>query len=704
MKLHDRTALGTALPVLGCFAVFGWFAYGQIRDALIDSAVGKLEALADIKVDQIDRLVEGQKRRIRVHADLVAAALERNEPGVDPLAAVGSVLEGFVIGDADLVAAHLADSTGSVVVSTSLDPGFTFSDGMGPWDHTSARRRGAMAHSLVIGDAGVAQLVLTQPVFGSTRFLGTLVLRFSETPLFLVAGESAFDETGELAMGYPDQDGNAYVLAYDDDDTGSMPTPNLVAGYSDRDDLPFLRAMAGEDGAFREGQRDYAENEIVVVTRHVDELGWALVAKKNLDEVLGPARTLRDGLLILAGALILLAWGAGRYFGGRLTRATSLLATESGRRTDAERAFSDVLAASPTPLIGAHPAPDGSLEILFGNDQAERLLGRTQENLVGTRVLALLSPESHDRFRAALDSWDEEESDSVLRLDARIEAEEGKRVDVEMGITHLRVKGANTVLVALVDVSERRAAERTLEERAAALVRSNRELDRFAYVASHDLKAPLRAIDQLAGFVQEDAGDLLPDESRDDLVLLRSRVSRLDTLLNGLLEYSRVGRREADPTWVDMEELLDGIRELYLPSDGSFTFEIDGPLPRVWMPVAAVELVFRNLIGNAVKHHDRPEGRIRIECMEEEHHALFMVHDDGPGIPEGYEERIFGLFETLRPRDEVEGGGIGLTMVKKTLEVTGGSIRAIPSRERGAHFAVRMPRHPGVVVNVWDAA
>lgn len=703
MKLQDRTALGTTLPVLACFAVFGWFAYAQIRDALVQSTVGKLEALADIKVDQIDRLVEGQKRRIQVHADLVAAEYGRVGRGPDGLAAVAEVLEGFVVGDADLMAAHLADSTGAVAASTSLEEGFTFSDNFGAWDHASARRRGPEAHSLVLGDENIAQLVVTQPVFGGSQFYGTLVLRFSETPLFLVAGESAFDETGALAMGYADDEGAAYILAYDDDDRGSMPTPRPVTGYSERDDLPFLRALDGVDGVWSEGERDYLENEIIVVTRHVDELDWALVAKKDLAEALAPARRLRNSLLALAATLMVLAWGAGRYFGSRLKQATSLLESESGRRSDAERAFSGVLAASPTPLVGARPADDGSLEITFTNDQAERLTGRSRTELIGASVHGLLVPESHDTFEHALRSWDADDPDAVLRLDAQLDMGDGLRCDVEVAVTHLRGKGPDTVLLALVDVTERLEVERTLEERAAALIRSNRELDRFAYVASHDLKAPLRSIDQLAGFVQEDAGHMLPEESREDLQLLRSRVSRLDTLLNGLLEYSRVGRREASADWVDVEELLDGIHELYLPNKG-FTLELDGPFPKVWMPAAAVELVFRNLIGNAVKHHDRPEGQIRIECIEEEHHALFVVHDDGPGIPEGFEERIFGLFETLKPRDEVEAGGIGLTMVKKTLEVTGGGIEVLPSRGRGAHFAVRLPLHPGASLEAWEAA
>ena len=251
---------------------------------------------------------------------------------------------------------------------------------------------------------------------------------------------------------------------------------------------------------------------------------------------------------------------------------------------------------------------------------------------------------------------------------------------------------------------EARVAERTAEIQQARedmerandeLERSNRELDQFAYVASHDLKAPLRAIENLAVWVEEDAAADLPADSRRHLHTLRGRVTRMERLLDDLLAFSRAGRDMGGAEQIDTAQLIREVVDLVAPP-GGFSVEVVGPLPTVISPRAPLEMVFRNLIGNAIKHHDRPEGRVVVRAGADAPpgYAAFEVADDGPGIAPAYHERIFGIFQTLRPRDEVEGSGVGLAVVKKAVEARGGNILVESEEGRGATFRFTWPLQP----------
>ncbi len=204
-------------------------------------------------------------------------------------------------------------------------------------------------------------------------------------------------------------------------------------------------------------------------------------------------------------------------------------------------------------------------------------------------------------------------------------------------------------------------------------------------MASHDLRAPLRAIDQLAQFIEEDAADALSEDSREDLGQLRKRVFRLEALLKSLLDYSRVGRDESVAVPIDVAAMAEEIVELYVPTD-RFTVEITLNLPEIVAPRPAAELIIRNLLMNAVKHHDRERGWIRVSGERTGCTASIIVSDDGPGIPERYRQRVFEIFQTLKPRDDVEGSGMGLALVKKTMETMSGTVEILPNEGRGTSF------------------
>lgn len=228
--------------------------------------------------------------------------------------------------------------------------------------------------------------------------------------------------------------------------------------------------------------------------------------------------------------------------------------------------------------------------------------------------------------------------------------------------------------------------EQRVQERTDDLQRSNRELDQFAYVASHDLKAPLRAIHQLSTWIAEDAADLLPAASREHLTKLQGRIQRLGTLLDDLLAYSRAGRHRHPSEQIDPAELVQNVAEaLSLPPH--FTVRVNGVMPTLVTERIPLETIFRNLIDNAIKHHHQPtEGCVEISAEDQGEFLAFVLKDNGPGIDAAFHNRIFEMFQTLRPRDQVEGSGIGLTVVKKIVESRGGTIQVESREKEGTTF------------------
>ncbi|VAW86681.1 hypothetical protein MNBD_GAMMA17-586 [hydrothermal vent metagenome] len=234
---------------------------------------------------------------------------------------------------------------------------------------------------------------------------------------------------------------------------------------------------------------------------------------------------------------------------------------------------------------------------------------------------------------------------------------------------------------------QQRVEERTAElaEKAEMLARSNRELDQFAYVTSHDLKAPLRAIANLSQWIEEDIGEQLNDESRQQMVLLRSRVQRMDALIQGILDYSRVGRVAEESETVEVSALLEEIIDSIDPPPG-FTVAVAAGMPVIETQRIRLQQVFANLIGNAIKYREQDDGRVDVSVEDIGEFYRFSISDNGPGIAAEHHEKIFGIFQTLQARDKIESTGVGLTLVKKIVEDQGGEISIDSSLGNGAVF------------------
>ncbi|MCB0082707.1 MAG: PAS domain S-box protein, partial [Caldilineaceae bacterium] len=337
------------------------------------------------------------------------------------------------------------------------------------------------------------------------------------------------------------------------------------------------------------------------------------------------------------------------------------------------------------------------------NERLCEIVGYTRAELLQKRFIDLVHPDERARNSALNEQLIAGELPSYA-VEKRYIRRDGSFVWVHVTASSVydEMREVSYRLAVVEDISARKAAEAALQElnatleqrirsRTAELEHSNRELDQFAYVASHDLRAPLRAINHLANWIVEDANEVLPPASQQHLVTLRGRIQRMEKLLEDLLTYSRVGRRPTVVEQVASADLVAQIVEMLNPPSG-FSVNAAGKLPTFSTQRVPLELVLRNLIQNAIKHHDRADGHVTVSVREEAEWIEFAVQDDGPGIAPAFHERIFQIFQTLQPRDDVEGSGMGLAVVKKVVESLGGAIAVDSAEGQGATFRFTWPK------------
>lgn len=238
--------------------------------------------------------------------------------------------------------------------------------------------------------------------------------------------------------------------------------------------------------------------------------------------------------------------------------------------------------------------------------------------------------------------------------------------------------------------------ELRVRQRTAELEMANTALKDFAYVVSHDLKAPLRGIKHIADWLCEDYASVFDDPGQELLDLLAGRVKRMDALIDGVLTYSRIGRIVNETERIEMTSVLRDIVDSLAPPD-HIRIEIPSSLPLVQGDKIRVMQVFQNLIDNAIAFMDKPQGIIHIECHAEDDstgYATFCVADNGPGVDSQHHQRIFQIFQTLTSRDDSERTGIGLTVVKKIVELHGGRVWLTSEPGQGCCFYLTLPKIP----------
>lgn len=217
------------------------------------------------------------------------------------------------------------------------------------------------------------------------------------------------------------------------------------------------------------------------------------------------------------------------------------------------------------------------------------------------------------------------------------------------------------------------------------LEKRNKELDQFAYITSHDLKSPLRGINNLAEWIEEDMSLTLTNESKKHFEMLRGRVHRMEALINSLLKYSRAGRTNIDVEKININSVVSEVLRRLNPSS-KYAIYFDSSFPTILANYQDIDDIFYELISNALKYNNKENPIVNITYKTENKYYVFCVADNGEGISEAFHQKIFTIFQTLETRDKVESVGAGLAIVKKIIEENGGTIWIESEVGKGAKF------------------
>ncbi|MDJ1469846.1 sensor histidine kinase [Xanthocytophaga flava] len=229
-----------------------------------------------------------------------------------------------------------------------------------------------------------------------------------------------------------------------------------------------------------------------------------------------------------------------------------------------------------------------------------------------------------------------------------------------------------------------------LQHSFSVLTKRNQELDQFAYVVSHDLKAPLRGMYNILQWIEEDLESELSDQLKKYHTKMRGRIIRLESLINGLLQYARIGRKTESVEIVHVGQIVQDIVELLVPA--GCKVNLPSAMPVLQTKRLYLEQVFSNLISNAVKYSKKEDCIITIDCIDVGEYYQFSVKDNGIGIAPEYHQKIFTIFQTLREKNEAESTGIGLSIVKKIVGEQEGEIWLTSQLGEGSVFTFTWPK------------
>jgi signal transduction histidine kinase len=240
-------------------------------------------------------------------------------------------------------------------------------------------------------------------------------------------------------------------------------------------------------------------------------------------------------------------------------------------------------------------------------------------------------------------------------------------------------------------------ANEQLQELLKAVESANKELNDFAYVVSHDLKAPLRGISALSQWLLDDYADKFDEQGKKYINLLISRVKRMYSLIDGILQYSRVGRIQEESGNVNLNEVVAEVIDILTPIK-NIQIEIPQELPVIFCEKTRIEQVFQNLISNAIKFMDKPQGKITIQCDEDNNYWKFSVADNGRGIEKKHFIKIFQIFQKLSTSQDSDSTGIGLALVKKIVEIYEGEVWVESEVGEGSTFFFTIKKPPQIHV------
>lgn len=313
-------------------------------------------------------------------------------------------------------------------------------------------------------------------------------------------------------------------------------------------------------------------------------------------------------------------------------------------------------------VVGA----DGRIE--RANQRLAEMFGYAPQALIGEPLDRLLPPRHRAGHADFLATYLERPGPRLMGVGRDLTAlhRDGSEFPVEIGLNLVHDADGPHVIAAINDITARKQTELALRQ-------ANADLDEFSYVTSHDLKAPVRGIGNLLEWIEEDLGDGAPEGVRENLGRARARVERMQSMIDDLLAYARSGRVASTFRNVELCRLIAEVVDTIAPPPG-FRIGTELGVVRLYTSRTPLATVLRNLVGNAVEHHDRDEGDVRIRTRSDGAYCVFEVCDDGPGVPAASHDRICKLFQTLSPAGGRPHSGIGLAVAKRLIQVHGGRL------------------------------
>ncbi len=401
-------------------------------------------------------------------------------------------------------------------------------------------------------------------------------------------------------------------------------------------------------------------------------------------------RVRKDGSRFLASV----TFTALRDSAGNL-RGFSEFSHDLSESKEAEAKYRGLLEAAPDAMM----VVDQGGEIVLLNLQAEKQFGYRRDELIGQKVTNII-PEGFaerliaDGTRTAAEALAQQIGTGIELTGRR---KDGSEFPIELMLSPLESAEGILVTAAIRDISERKRSESVLQDKNIQLQAAVNELDAFSYSVSHDLRAPLRAIDGFSRILLKQYGPGLAEEAREYLQLVRDNTVQMGHLVDDLLTFSRLGRqplsKQQVPTGAIIEQVLCDVRRR---AEGRFVSVSVGEMPPLWGDPPLVKQVFVNLIDNAFKYtRMRPEAVIEIGSREIDGEQVYFVRDNGAGFDMRYADKLFGVFERLHRAEDFEGTGVGLAIVQRIVERHGGRVWAEAAVDRGAtfYFTTEVPSH-----------
>lgn len=354
-----------------------------------------------------------------------------------------------------------------------------------------------------------------------------------------------------------------------------------------------------------------------------------------------------------------------------------------------EQKFRSLLESAPDAMIIAN----NKGEIILANLQTKKLFGYKRGELVGEKVEVLIPNRFREKHKGNRKKFNHKPNTRPMGQGLELFGvkKDGTEFPVEISLSPITNRKEMLVAAAIRDISSRKEAERKKKELYEKIEASNKELESFAYIVSHDLKAPIRSISTVAEWIQEDLQEKGIETDSKNWEILQQQTTKMYQLIDGILEYSRIGRVKEDFVELDFKQVVESIFSMY-PDRKNIVFEVENNLPKMQLESTRINQVFQNLISNAVRAIGENEGKIAVSCTEDDSFYTLSVQDNGPGIDPKHFERIFIIFQSLSKSAKGNGTGIGLTIVKKIIENYGGKIWLESSPGKGATFYFTLPK------------